>query len=628
VPVADVAVTVADYAGVAGEAMAIGERTPVALLDAPASGRLAVVEAITNILAADVASLSQVRLSANWMAACGESGEDAALYATVHAVGMELCPALGVAIPVGKDSLSMRTSWRTDAGESRSVVAPVSLIVSAFAPVGDVRRTLTPQLRLGQGATELLLVDLGGGRNRLGGSALAQVLGQIGDVPPDLDEPSRLVGFATALGELRAAGLVLAYHDRSDGGLVATLAEMAFASGCGLDVTLPCAAGGGWGALFAEEPGVVLQVAAGALPRALQAFARHGLEGSVHAIGRPVERSGEGWPRVRIRAGEACIDETVADLRRAWSETSFLMRERRDDADCAREEFAAACAFDAPPLVESLGFDPDDDVAAPMIARGARPQVAILREQGVNSQVEMAWAFTRAGFDAHDVHMTDLIEGRVALAGFRGLVACGGFSYGDVLGAGEGWAKSILFNPALRAAFAAFFARPDTFSLGVCNGCQMMSALAPLIPGADHWPRFVRNRSEQFEGRLSLVEVLPSTSILMAGMAGSVLPIAVAHGEGRAEFASEAAADACRDSGTVALRFVTAPGEAASSYPANPNGSPFGLAALSSRDGRVLVAMPHPERVFRRVQHSWLPPRDAEYSGWMRLFRNARRWVC
>ena len=622
VPVADVAVTAADYDGVAGEAMAIGERTPVALLDAPASGRLAVGEALTNLLAADVASLREVRLSANWMAACGEPGEDAALYATVEAIGEALCPALGIAIPVGKDSLSMRTAWTAADGSGRAVVAPVSLIVSAFAPLTDVRRTLTPQLRHDCGATALLLVDLGRGRNRLGASALAQVCGQLGCDAADLDDPALLQSFADAMRELRAADRVLAYHDRSDGGLFATLVEMAFAGHCGLEVALPTARGEAFGQLFSEELGVVLQVRTGDFQTARAIFARHGLgDDVVLSLGWPEARK----PRIRILVGDQQFDESWEELRRAWSETSYLMRSLRDDPDCAREEFDSATAWTTPPLQVSLGFDPAEDVAAPTVLRGAKPKVAVLREQGVNSQTEMAAAFARAGFEAHDVHMTDLIAGRRRLGGFQALVACGGFSYGDVLGAGEGWAKSILFNEELREQFAAFFARRDTLSLGVCNGCQMMSALASLIPGSASWPRFVRNRSEQFEGRVGLLEVLPSPSLLLEGMAGSLLPIAVAHGEGRAEFLHESGARACHDAGLVPLRYALGAGVVATTYPANPNGSPLGIAAVTNTDGRVTLTMPHPERVFRTVQNSWAPPGSGEDSGWMRLFRNARR---
>jgi phosphoribosylformylglycinamidine synthase len=637
VPVADCGVTTADYFGHAGEAMAMGERTPVALLDPAAAARLAVAEAVTNVLAADVRALGDVRLSANWMAACGEPGEDAALFAAVKAVGEELCPALGIAIPVGKDSLSMRTAWReeatgdgdgarADATVVKSVVAPVSLIVSAFAPVGDVRRSWTPQLRTDQGDTVLVLVDLARGRDRLGGSVLAQACGALGEAPPDLDEPALLKDLAAALAQLRDEGRVLAYHDRSDGGVAVTLLEMAFAGRCGLEVHLAGAQGDGLAALFAEEPGVVLQVRAVDAPHVLGVIDAHGVQRCSAVIGRPLP----GSDRIHLRAGTARIDERWEPLKREWSDTAHRMRALRDDPDCAREEFASATAFDAPPLVVDLAFDPREDIAAPFIARGARPRVAVLREQGVNSQSEMAAVFHRAGFEAHDVHMTDLIAGRATLAGFHGLVACGGFSYGDVLGAGEGWAKSILFNPRLRDMFAAHFARTDAFALGVCNGCQMMAQLAPIIPGADHWPRFLRNRVEQFEGRLSLVEVLPSPSVLLAGMAGSVLPIVVSHGEGRAGFRDDAQQAACEVSGTVGLRYVERKGVVAARYPANPNGSPQGLAALCNLDGRITIAMPHPERAFRNAQMSWRPDgADAtgEDSGWMRMFRNARTWL-
>jgi phosphoribosylformylglycinamidine synthase len=629
VPVADCGVTTTDYFGHAGEAMAMGERTPVALLDSQAAARLAVAEAVTNILAADVRALSDVRLSANWMAACGEPGEDVALFAAVKAVGEEHCPALGLAIPVGKDSLSMRSAWREgDAagGAPKSVVAPVSLIISAFAPVGDVRRSWTPQLRTDAGDTVLMLVDLSRGRDRLGGSVLAQTGGLLGGAPgaepPDLDEPALLKGLVAALVQLRDEGRVLAYHDRSDGGLVVTLLEMAFAGHCGLEVNLAGATGDGLAALFAEEPGVVLQVRAVDAPHVLGVIEAHGVQRCSAVIGRPLI----GSDRIRLNAGTTRIDESWEALKREWSETSFRMRALRDDPECAREEFDAAIAFDAPPLVVDLAFDAREDIAAPFIARGARPRIAVLREQGVNSQSEMAAVFHRAGFEAHDLHMTDLIAGRATLEGFHGLVACGGFSYGDVLGAGEGWAKSILFNTRLREMFAAHFARLDAFALGVCNGCQMMAQLAPIIPGAAHWPRFVRNRVEQFEGRLSLVEVLPSPSVLLAGMAGSVLPIVVSHGEGRAEFQGAAQQAACDASGTVGLRYVERKGVVAARYPANPNGSPDGLAALCNLDGRITLAMPHPERAFRDVQMSWRPG-AGEYSGWMRMFRNARVWL-
>jgi phosphoribosylformylglycinamidine synthase len=621
VPVSDVAVTLADYQGVAGEAMAMGERTPVAVLDAPASGRLAVAEAITNILAADIASLADIRLSANWMAACGEPGEDAALFATVQAVGVELCPQLGIAIPVGKDSLSMKTAWR-DAGTDKSVVAPVSLIVSAFARVADVRRTLTPALQLDERPTSLWLIDLSHGRNRLGGSALAQVYGELGDEPADLDVPQRLIGLGAALRELRAAGMLRAYHDRSDGGLFATLIEMAFAGHCGLDIALPAARGPALAQLFAEEPGVVVQILAGDEPAFLEILARQGLgEGALY-LGAPVIDL-----RVQLRVGTEHFDESWADLKRAWSETSWRMRRLRDDPQCADEEYAAHTAEADPGLTVALTFDPQHDIAAPYIARGVRPAVAILREQGVNSQVETAAVFDRAGFTPYDVHMTDLLSGRTSLAQFKGLIACGGFSYGDVLGAGEGWAKSILFHAAVREEFERFFARSDSFAFGICNGCQMFAALKSIIPGTTHWPRFVQNRSEQYEARFSLVEVQKSPSVLLAGMEGSLLPIAVAHGEGRAEFADAAAAAASSASGLVGLRYVNPDRSIAATYPGNPSGTPFGIAALSNADGRVTVSMPHPERSFRYVQNSWHPRDVGEYSGWTRLFRNARRFV-
>ncbi|MFO1407032.1 MAG: phosphoribosylformylglycinamidine synthase [Steroidobacteraceae bacterium] len=622
VPVSDVAVTVNDYFSSRGEAMAMGERTPLALVDAAAAARMAVAEAVTNIAAADIGRLGEVRLSANWMAACGEPGEDADLYDAVRAVGEELCPALGIAIPVGKDSLSMKTAWQAGDGQRR-VVAPVSLVVSAFAPVRDVRRTLTPQLRTDRGATRLLLVDLGRGRNRLGGSCLAQVYGRIGHDAPDCDDARALVALFGTIGRLRDDGRLLAYHDRSDGGVFVTLAEMAFAGRCGVEVDLPSGSNGVAGALFAEELGAVLQFEAAHESAVLEAFAQAGLAGCVHAIGRVT-----GDDAVRVRVGGApVVDESRTALRRAWSETTHRMQALRDNPACADEEYARATDPADPGLTARLTFDPAEDVAAPYVARGARPRVAILREQGVNSQLEMAAAFHRAGFEPIDVHMTDLISGRVRLDGYSGLVACGGFSYGDVLGAGEGWAKSILWNPRLREAFEAYFRRADTFTLGVCNGCQMMAALKDLVPGASHWPRFVRNRSEQFEGRVGLVEVLQTPSIFFAGMAGSVMPIAVAHGEGRAEFPDATAVAACESTGLVSLRFVDNRGRPAIEYPANPNGSPGGITGLTTADGRATILMPHPERVYRTVQNSWHPESWGEDSGWMRMFRNARAWV-
>lgn len=620
VPVADVSVTASGYDAYTGEAMAMGERTPVAVLDAAAAARLAVAEAVTNLAAAPIEALSKVRLSANWMAAAGHPGEDAGLYDAVRAVGVELCPALGIAIPVGKDSMSMRTVWEQD-GASRSVVAPLSLIVTGFAPVTDVRRALTPELRRDAGDTELLLIDLGGARDRLGASALCQVYDTIGSEPADLDDPARLAGMFAAVQELAAAGRILAYHDRSDGGVAVTLIEMAFAGGAGLEVVLPDGDSPDAAALFAEELGAVLQVRAADVDTVLATLAAHGLAELCHRIGAPTTSE-----RVRLRRGDrVLVDRSRSELRAAWSETTLRMQSLRDDADCAAEEHAARCDATDPGLSVLTTFDIDEDIAAPAVARGARPRVAILREQGVNGQVEMAAAFDRAGFEAIDVHMTDLQAGRLDLAAVRGLVACGGFSYGDVLGAGEGWAKSILLDGAMRDRFAQFFERADTFALGVCNGCQMMSNLRELIPGAAAWPRFVRNRSEQFEARLSRVRIEPGPSILLAGMAGSHLPIAVAHGEGRVELAAGAELDSL--SGLVAARYIDNRGQVTETYPANPNGSPAGITALTTADGRVTIMMPHPERVFRAVQYSWRPADWREDAPWMRLFRNARAWV-
>jgi phosphoribosylformylglycinamidine synthase len=620
-PVADVAVTLADYHHHAGEAMALGERTPVALLDAAASARLAVAEAITNILAADIGALSDIRLSANWMAASGEPGEDAALYAAVRAVGEEFCPALGIAIPVGKDSLSMKTVWQ-DGGETRSVLAPISLIIAAFAPVRDVRRTWTPVLQLDRGPSVLLLLDLSRGRNRLGMSSLAQVFNAAGGAPADADDPKLLAGFAAALMELRSRDLVLAYHDRSDGGLLVTLAEMAFAAHCGIDVRLAPLAGSALAQLFAEEPGAVLQVLQSQQRSVLDCLAAHGLTDCVQVIGAPITQM-----RLRIHSDETLLDESWGDLRRAWSETSYRLRRLRDDPQCAEEEMAALLDEGDPGLSQQLSFDPQQDIAAPLIARGARPRVAVLREQGVNGQLEMAAVLERAGFEPHDVHMSDLLGGERTLESFSGLVACGGFSYGDVLGAGGGWARSILFHERTRHEFERFFRRSDTFSLGVCNGCQMLALLKELIPGAQHWPRFRRNRSEQFEARFSLVQIADSPSLLLAGMGGSRLPVAIAHGEGQPQFQSEQDLQRCLDQRLIAFRYITNRGEVARAYPANPNGAVHGIAALTSADGRATITMPHPERVYRTVQNSWHPRDAGEDSGWMRMFRNARRWL-
>lgn len=600
VPVADVAVTLSDLKGLAGQAMSSGERTPLAAVDAPASGRMSIAEAITNLVAAPI-TLTGVKLSLNWMAATGEAGEDAALFDTVRAVAMELCPALGVSVPVGKDSLSMRTKW-----DDKQVISPVSLITSAFASLDSVEGTLTPQLRGGD--TALLLVDLGDGKHRLGGSMLAQVTEQFGGQVPDLDDPARLVAFVDGVNALRARGIVSAYHDRSDGGLWATLCEMAFAGNLGVDVEVESVA-----ELFTEELGAVLEVPADQVDAAVAAF--DGL--SVKRIGSPnADR------RVRVAVGSEHLDESLQDLFRTWDEVSWRISTLRDNPECAQEEHDGV-GTETGGLVVEPSFDPTDDVAAPYLNLGAKPKMAILREQGVNSHVETAYAFHRAGFDAVDVHMTDLQTGRFDLADAQGLVAVGGFSYGDTLGAGEGWARSVLFNPALTDAFSAFFAREDTFGLGICNGCQMFAALADLIPGADAWPRFTRNRSEQYEARLSQVEVLDSPSVFFAGMAGSKLPIAVAHGEGRADFSQRG------DEGSVlrAMRYVDAAGAPTQVYPLNPNGSPDGLTAVTTPDGRFTAMMPHPERVQSNVQMSWTDGPIGQPSPWLRMFRNARVWV-
>ncbi len=615
VPVSDVATTLMDFEGHAGEAMAIGERPALALIDAPAAGRMAVGEALTNLAAAAVGDLSRVKLSANWMAPAGHPGEDAALYDTVRAV-RDLCIALGVSIPVGKDSMSMRTAW-SDGGTARAVTAPVSLVVSAFAPVHDARRAATPLL-CATGDTVLVHLDLGAGRARLGGSALAQVYGQLGDEAPDVDDPHRLAALFALVQRLHADGMVLAYHDIGDGGLFATLCEMAFASRCGLDVELS-ATSAARAALFAEELGAVVEVAAVEAARLIDRATDAGLGAGL--VARPADHG-----RIRVRQdGAVLLDEPRAALHAAWSSTSQALQRLRDHPTCADGELARIADDGERGLVPHLTFDPADDTAAPFVARGARPRVAILREQGVNGQVEMAAAFTRAGFDAFDVHMTDLAQGRRSLSAFAGVVACGGFSYGDVLGAGEGWAKSILFAPRLRDAFAQFFARSDTFTLGVCNGCQMLSALRAIIPGSAHWPRFVRNRSEQFEARLTMVEIRPSASLFLRDMAGSRIPVATAHGEGYAEFAD--AAQLASAQAHVTMRFVDGRGAVTEAYPANPNGSPAGIAGLTTPDGRVTIVMPHPERGYRTAQLSWHPLDWPELSPWYRLFANARRFV-
>ena len=612
VPVADVAVTLMDFTGHAGEAMAMGERTPLALIDGPASGRMAVAEAITNLAAADIVALDRVKLSANWMAPAGHPGEDAVLVDTVRAVS-EFCIALGVSIPVGKDSMSMRTAWR-DAGGEKSVTAPVSLIVTAFAPVADTRRTATPFLVRGEPST-LVWLQAMPGRHRLGASALAQVAGQLGDDAPDVT-PQALAALVEVVRGLRERGALLACHDVGDGGLFVTLAEMAFASRAGLDVRLDEFAADALSVLFAEEIGAVVQVPERESARAIADARAAGL--AAHAVATVAAHD-----RIRVmRHGEARLDAARDDLHREWSALTHAMQRMRDLPEAADQERARIGDASDRGLAPVVAFDPQADIAAPFVARGARPRVAVLREQGVNGQVEMAAAFDRAGFEAWDVHTTDLAAGRRSLAGFAGIVACGGFSYGDVLGAGEGWAKSILFDARLADMFAAFFARGDAFALGVCNGCQMMSALGDLVPGASHWPRFVRNRSEQFEARLVQVEVARTPSLFFGGMEGSRLPVATAHGEGYAEFRD--AAHVAASQPLVALRFVDGQGRPTEAYPHNPNGSPGGITGLTTADGRFTILMPHPERVWRTAQLSWAPREWGEASPWLRMFRNAR----
>ena len=625
VPVADCAVTTAAYDTYAGEAMAMGERTPLALVDAAASGRMAIGEVLTNIASAPIANIADIKLSANWMCAAGHPGEDEKLYDTVKAIGMELCPELGITIPVGKDSMSMRTVWK-DGEEDKSVTAPMSLIISGFAPVTDARKVLTPQLRTDQGETDLILLDLGNGKNRIGLSALAQVYNKVGRTVPDVDDAEQLSAFFAAIQELNAQGLLLAYHDRADGGLLATVAEMSFAGHVGVDINLDmmaadqseCVA-----ALFNEELGAVVQIKREYTEQVLTELNAAGLGDIAMVIG---STNFDDELRIHFDEEEIYSAQRV-QLQRWWSETSYRIQALRDNSACADQEFERLLDKEDPGIQVSLSYDVNEDVAAELIASGVRPRVAILREQGVNGQIEMAAAFDRAGFTAVDVHMSDILEGRVTLDAFRGLVACGGFSYGDVLGAGEGWAKSILFNARAREQFSAFFERKDTFALGVCNGCQMLSNLHELIPGAELWPHFVRNMSEQFEARVATVEVQKSSSIFLQGMEGSRMPIAIAHGEGHAEFASAEQLAAIKASGTVALQYVDNYGEVTEQYPLNPNGSPEGITGLTTPDGRVTIMMPHPERVFRAVQNSWAPEEWSEDGAWMRMFRNARVWV-
>lgn len=618
IPVANCAVTTASLDSYYGEAMSLGERAPVALLDFAASARLAVGEALTNIAATQIGSLKRIKLSANWMAAAGHPGEDAGLYEAVKAVGEELCPQLGITIPVGKDSMSMKTRWQ-EGNEQREMTSPLSLVITAFARVEDVRRTVTPQLSTQDNA--LLLIDLGAGQNALGATALSQVYRQLGDKPADVRNAEQLKGFFNAMQALVAEQKLLAYHDRSDGGLLVTLAEMAFTGHCGIEADIAALGNDRLAALFNEELGAVIQVAAKDRDAVEAILAQYGLADCSHYLGKAV--AGD---RFTLTAdGHAVYSESRSTLRTWWAETTWQMQRLRDNPDCADQEHQAKAVESDPGLNVKLSFDIKEDIAAPYIATGARPKVAVLREQGVNSHVEMAAAFHRAGFDAIDVHMSDLLAGRRGLEDFQALVACGGFSYGDVLGAGEGWAKSILFNQRVRDEFETFFHRPQTLALGVCNGCQMMSNLRELIPGSDLWPRFVRNRSDRFEARFSLVEVSASPSLLLQGMVGSQMPIAVSHGEGFVEVRDAAHLAQIESKGLVALRFVDNFGKVTETYPANPNGSPNGITAVTNESGRVTIMMPHPERVFRTVSNSWHPQEWGEDSPWMRIFRNARK---
>jgi phosphoribosylformylglycinamidine synthase len=642
VPVADCAVTAMSYEGYLGEAMAMGERTPLAVIDAPASGRMAVGETITNLAAAPIADIASIKLSANWMAACGQPGQDAALFDTVKAVGMELCPALGISIPVGKDSLSMRTTWK-DEGQDKAVISPVSLIVSGFAPVYDVRKSLTPQIRMDQGETSIILIDLGRGKNRMGASALSQVIGQLGNEAPDVDSAEDVKGFFTAIQQLNKDGKLLAYHDRSDGGLYATLTEMAFAGRAGLSINLDMLTLEGehaadWGdaknwagqvaerrneltlrALFSEELGAVIQVRADEKSLVMDVLRSFNLGACSHIIGKPNDRCVIEF----TRDAKIIYNEQRAALHRLWSETSWRISRMRENPATADAEYDRLLDETDPGITPKVAFELNENVAAPFIATGARPRVAILREQGVNSHIETAWVMHQAGFAAIDVHMSDLISGRVKLDDFHGVIAVGGFSYGDVLGAGEGWAKSILFNPAMAEQFARFFQRKDTFGLGICNGCQMMSNLKSLIPGAHAWPKFTTNKSEKFEARFAMVEVQDSPSIFFSGMAGTQAPIAIAHGEGYADFSQTGSIGEA----IVAMRFVDNKGAATEAYPYNPNGSPQGITSVTTPDGRFSVLMPHAERVFRTVQMSYHPDGWGEDSPWMRMFRNARKFV-
>lgn len=619
-PVADVAVTATAFQANTGEAMAMGERTTTAVISAPASGRMAVAESLTNIAAADVGSIRNIKLSANWMCACGEAGEDANLFDTVRSVGMDFCPQLGISIPVGKDSLSMRTVWKDDQDQDQRQIAPLSLVVTSFATVADIRKTLTPDLK--EADSVLLLIDLGKGKNRLGGSALAQVYNQMGCESPDIDDPADLTAFFESIQELLRNKKILAYHDRSDGGLFVTVAEMAFAARKGVNIELAVKESEALAALFSEEAGAVIQVRSSDRQAVLDALKTKGLEDAVTQIGTP---TADGRFTIQCN-GTTLFNDELTTLLQWWSDLTHHMQARRDNPICADEEYSALSDKQDPGMQFSLTYDPD---SAPTINAGARPSMAVLREQGINGQVEMAAAFHLAGFECVDVHMTDLLSGRVKLNDFTGLVACGGFSYGDVLGAGSGWARSILYNDALKDMFQAFFERKDTVSLGVCNGCQMLSQLKNIIPGAEHWPAFVRNISEQFEARYITVEILPSPSVLLTGMEGSRIPIPVAHGEGRVDFHTTGSAEEAQAQGLMAMRYINHAGAPAENYPLNPNGSQGGITGLSSADGRATIMMPHPERGFRSAQMSYRPVDmfTGEAGPWMRMFGNARAFV-
>ena len=624
VPVSDVAVTANSFTGYKGEAMAIGERSLLSLYNAAASGRMAIAEAITNIASASIEKLGDIKLSANWMVAAGHDQEDAKLFETVKAVGMELCPKLGICIPVGKDSMSMKTVWEENKQTKRNI-SPLSVIISAFAPVSNIRSTLTPQLQVSSGDTSLLLLDLGYGKNRLGASALAQTFRRLEGVVPDLDDPQDLISLFHFVCCCRQEGLLLAYHDRSDGGLFSTVVEMCFASHCGVDLQLEELPGTNAviNSLFAEEIGIVIQVRDEQLGRISELASKADLLECLHSIGKINEGD-----EIQIKSGSDIVfSKSRISLQRIWSETSYHMQSIRDNSECAKEEFDQILDGEDPGLNLILGFDVNEDIASPYLNFGVKPKVAVLREQGVNGQIEMAAAFNLAGFSTIDVHMTDIINGDVDLTQFNVIAACGGFSYGDVLGAGGGWAKSILFNEPVKKQFESFFNNSNTLTLGVCNGCQMVSQLKELIPGSANWPTFVRNRSEQFEARFSLVKVESSPSAFFAGMSGSHFPLAVAHGEGRVHFSTKEEQRLIADSGLISIKYVDNRGSVASIYPSNPNGSPEGIAGLSSKDGRVTIMMPHPERVFRTCQNSWYPDGCGESAPSMRLFRNARRWL-